>query len=71
MIYQNILGTIGRTPIVRINRLAPEGREMYVKIEFFNPGGSVKDRLAIAMIDDAERRGALTPGQTVIEPTAG
>jgi cysteine synthase A len=71
MIYQNILGTIGRTPIVRINRLAPEGREMYVKIEFFNPGGSVKDRLAIAMIDDAERRGALTPGQTVIEPTSG
>ena len=71
MIYQDILGTIGRTPIVRINRLAPEGREMYVKIEFFNPGGSVKDRLAIAMIDDAERRGALTPGQTVIEPTSG
>jgi cysteine synthase A len=71
MIYQDILGTIGRTPIVRINRLAPEGREMYVKIEFFNPGGSVKDRLAIAMIDDAERRGVLTPGQTVIEPTSG
>jgi cysteine synthase A len=71
MIYQDILGTIGRTPIVRINRLAPEGREIYVKIEFFNPGGSVKDRLAIAMIDDAERRGALTPGQTVIEPTSG
>jgi cysteine synthase A len=71
MIYQDILGTIGRTPIVRINRLAPEGRDMYVKIEFFNPGGSVKDRLAIAMIDDAERRGVLTPGQTVIEPTSG
>jgi cysteine synthase A len=71
MIYQDILGTIGRTPIVRINRLAPEGREMYVKIEFFNPGGSVKDRLAIAMIDDAEKRGVLKPGQTVIEPTSG
>ena len=71
MIYQDILGTIGRTPIVRINRLAPEGREIYVKIEFFNPGGSVKDRLAIAMIDDAERRGVLEPGQTVIEPTSG
>jgi len=71
MIYQDILGTIGRTPVVRINRLAPEGREMYVKIESFNPGGSVKDRLAIAMIDDAERRGVLKPGQTVIEPTSG
>jgi cysteine synthase A len=71
VIYQDILGTIGRTPIVRINRLAPEGREIYVKIEFFNPGGSVKDRLAIAMIDDAERRGVLEPGQTVIEPTSG
>jgi cysteine synthase A len=71
MIYQDILGTIGRTPIVRINRLAPEGREMYVKIESFNPGGSVKDRLAIAMIDDAEKRGVLKPGQTVIEPTSG
>ena len=71
MIYQDILGTIGRTPVVRINRLAPEGREIYVKIEFFNPGGSVKDRLAIAMIDDAEKRGVLKPGQTVIEPTSG
>ena len=71
MIYQDILGTIGRTPIVRINRLVPEGREMYVKIESFNPGGSVKDRLAIAMIDDAEKRGVLKPGQTVIEPTSG
>jgi cysteine synthase A len=71
MIYQDILGTIGRTPIVRVNRLAPEEREVYVKIEFFNPGGSVKDRLAIAMIDDAERRGVLKPGQTVIEPTSG
>jgi cysteine synthase len=71
VIYHDILGTIGRTPVVRINRLAPEGSTIYVKIEFFNPGGSVKDRLAIAMIDDAERRGVLRPGQTVIEPTSG
>jgi len=71
VIYDDILGTIGRTPIVRINRLAPKGTSIYVKIEFFNPGGSVKDRLAIAMIDDAERRGVLKPGQTVIEPTSG
>ena len=71
MIYNDILGTIGNTPIVRINRIAPAGRTIYVKIEFFNPAGSVKDRLAIAMIDDAEQRGVLKPGQTVIEPTSG
>src|SRR6187455_2388066 len=71
MIYDNILGTIGRTPIVRINRLAPAGTTMYVKCEFFNPLSSVKDRLAIAIIEDAERSGALKPGQTVIEATSG
>jgi cysteine synthase A len=71
MIYDDILGTIGNTPVVRINRLAPAGRTIYVKIEFFNPGGSVKDRLAIAMIEDAERRGILKPGMTVVEPTSG
>ncbi|HMI36098.1 MAG TPA: pyridoxal-phosphate dependent enzyme, partial [Steroidobacteraceae bacterium] len=71
MIYDNILGTIGRTPIVRIHRLAPQGVTMYVKCEFFNPLGSVKDRLAIAIIDDAERRGELKPGQTVVEATSG
>ncbi len=71
MIFDDILGTIGKTPVVRINRLAPAGRAIYVKIEFFNPGGSVKDRLAIAMIDEAERRGVLKPGTTVIEPTSG
>jgi cysteine synthase A len=71
MIHDDILGTIGGTPVVRINRLAPAGRTIYVKIEFFNPGGSVKDRLAIAMIDDAERRGVLKPGMTVVEPTSG
>src|SRR4051812_24146585 len=71
MIYDNILGTIGRTPIVRINRLAPAGTTIYVKLELFNPGGSVKDRLAIAIIEDAERRGTLKPGQTVVEATSG
>ena len=71
MIYDSILGTIGRTPIVRINRLAPEGVTMYVKCEFFNPLGSVKDRLAIGIIEDAERRGELKPGQTVVEATSG
>jgi cysteine synthase A len=71
MIYDDILGTIGRTPIVRINRLAPKGVTMYVKCEFFNPLGSVKDRLAIAIIDDAEKSGTLKPGQTVVEATSG
>ncbi|MGD9596970.1 MAG: cysteine synthase A [Steroidobacteraceae bacterium] len=71
MIYDSILGTIGRTPIVRVNRLAPEHVTMYVKCESFNPGSSVKDRLAIAIIEDAERRGTLQPGQTVVEATSG
>jgi cysteine synthase A len=71
MIYDSILGTIGRTPVVRINRLAPEHVTMYVKCEFFNPMASVKDRLAIAIIEDAEKRGELKPGQTVIEATSG
>ena len=71
MIYDSILGTIGRTPIVRIQRLAPKNVTMYVKCEFFNPLSSVKDRLAIAIIEDAERSGALKPGQTVVEATSG
>src|ERR1700754_2045869 len=71
MIYENILGTIGRTPIVKIQRLAPKNVTMYVKCEFFNPLGSVKDRLAIGIIEDAERSGALKPGQTVVEATSG
>src|SRR6202040_2673255 len=71
MIYNNILGTIGKTPIVRIQRLAPKHVTMYVKCEFFNPLGSVKDRLAIGIIEDAERKGTLKPGQTVIEATSG
>ncbi len=71
MIYNNILETIGRTPIVRINRLAPKHVNLYVKVEYFNPGGSVKDRLALGIIEDAERRGVLKPGQTVVEATSG
>ena len=71
MIHDRILDTIGRTPVVRVQRLAPDHVTMYVKCEFFNPLGSVKDRLAIAIIDDAERTGALAPGQTVVEATSG
>jgi cysteine synthase A len=71
MIYDNILGTIGRTPIVRIQRLAPANVTLYVKCEFFNPLSSVKDRLAVAIIEDAERRGQLKAGQTVVEATSG
>jgi cysteine synthase len=71
MIYDSILGTIGKTPVVRIQRLAPKHVTMYVKCEFFNPLGSVKDRLAIGIIEDAERTGTLKPGQTVIEATSG
>jgi cysteine synthase A len=71
MIYDNILETIGNTPVIRINRLAPDGIEMYVKVEAFNPMGSVKDRLALGIILDAEKRGLLKPGQTVIEATSG
>src|SRR6188508_1714260 len=69
--YAHILETIGHTPVVRINKLAPEGRNVYVKIESFNPLGSVKDRLALGVIEDAERSGALKPGQTVVEATSG
>jgi cysteine synthase A len=71
MIHEDILGTIGNTPVVRIHRLAPAHVTMYVKCEAFNPLSSVKDRLAIAIIEDAERTGALKPGQTVIEATSG
>ncbi|HET7794535.1 MAG TPA: cysteine synthase A [Rhizobacter sp.] len=69
--YDNILETIGRTPLVRLNRLAPAGVTVYVKVESFNPLGSVKDRMARAVIEHAERSGALRPGQTVIEATSG
>jgi len=71
MIHDSILDTIGRTPVVRLNRIAPANVTVYVKCEFFNPLASVKDRLAIAIIEDAERTGALKPGQTVVEATSG
>ena len=69
--FENILGTVGNTPVVKINRLAPPNVNLYVKIEAFNPLGSVKDRLALGIIEDAERTGALKPGQTVVEATSG
>jgi cysteine synthase A len=69
--YQSILETIGNTPVVRINRLAPQGVNLFVKIEAFNPLGSVKDRLALGVIEAAEKSGELKPGQTVIEATSG
>jgi cysteine synthase A len=71
MIYNNVLETIGNTPVIRVNRLAPDHVDLFVKAEFFNPMASVKDRLAIAIIQDAEQRGTLKPGQTVIEATSG
>src|SRR5882672_1084655 len=69
--YDDILATIGRTPVVRLNKLAPAGVNVFVKTESRNPMGSVKDRLALGVIEDAERRGELKPGQTVIEATSG
>ena len=71
MIHDSILDTIGRTPVVRLHRIAPPRVELYAKVESFNPGGSVKDRLAIAIILDAEARGLLKPGDTVVEATSG
>src|ERR1700751_3696902 len=69
--FANILETVGNTPVVRIGKLAPPDVNLFVKIEAFNPLGSVKDRLAIAIIEDAERTGKLKPGQTVVEATSG
>jgi cysteine synthase A len=69
--YQSILETVGNTPVVKINRLAPKGVNLYVKVEAFNPLGSVKDRLALGVIEAAEKSGQLKPGQTVIEATSG
>jgi cysteine synthase len=69
--YESILGTVGRTPVVRINRLAPPGVNLWAKVEAFNPLGSVKDRLALGVIEAAEKSGELKPGQTVIEATSG
>ena len=70
-VYDSIIETVGDTPCVRVNRLSPDNVQIYVKAEFFNPASSVKDRLALAIIEDAERRGALKPGQTVVEATSG
>ncbi len=71
MIYDSILDTIGDTPIIRLNRIAPDGIEMFVKVESFNPLASVKDRLAFAIVNDAEKRGVLKPGDTIVEATSG
>src|SRR3954470_7049026 len=71
MIFDSILQTIGRTPIVELTKLAPQGVRLYGKLESFNPGGSIKDRLALAVIERAEREGLLRPGQTVVEATSG
>ena len=71
MIYPSILSTIGKTPVVKINNLAPDGVNLYVKAEYFNPASSVKDRLAFSIIDEAEKQGILKPGQTVVEATSG
>ena len=70
-LFDSILDTIGSTPIVRLHRLAPEHVALYAKVEAFNPGGSVKDRLALAIVLDAEHRGLLKPGQTIVEATSG
>jgi len=69
--FVNILETIGRTPVVRLERMAPPGVNLFAKVEAFNPMGSIKDRLALGVIEDAEKSGALSPGQTVIEGTSG
>jgi len=70
-LYDSVVDTIGNTPCIRLNRIAPPHVRLYVKAEFFNPAGSVKDRLAISIIEEAERRGDLVPGQTVVEATSG
>ena len=69
--YDSVLDTIGNTPVIRLNRIAPDHVTVYVKFEAFNPAGSVKDRLAVSIIEAAERDGSLKPGQTVVEATSG
>ena len=71
MIYESILDTIGNTPVVRLNNIAPPNVEIFAKVESFNPLASVKDRLAYAIVTAAERRGVLKPGQTIVEATSG
>ena len=70
-VFNDIIETIGETPIVRLNKLPAEGSKVYVKIERGNPGGSIKDRAVLSMIEDAEARGVLKKGGTIIEPTSG
>ena len=70
-LYDSVMDTIGDTPCIRINTLAPDHVRLYVKAEFFNPAASVKDRLAVSIIEEAEQSGALKPGQTVVEATSG
>ncbi|TIM52149.1 MAG: pyridoxal-phosphate dependent enzyme, partial [Mesorhizobium sp.] len=70
-LFDSILDTVGDTPVIRINNLGPDGVTIYVKAEFFNPAASVKDRLALNIIEEGERSGALKPGQTVVEATSG
>ncbi|MGI9522565.1 MAG: PLP-dependent cysteine synthase family protein [Hyphomicrobiaceae bacterium] len=70
-LFESVLDTVGNTPCIRVNNLAPDHVKLYVKSEFFNPAGSVKDRLALNIIEDAERKGTLKPGQTVVEATSG
>ncbi|HEL9634404.1 TPA: cysteine synthase A [Streptococcus suis] len=71
-IYQNITQLVGKTPIIKLNNIVPEGAaDVYVKLEAFNPGSSVKDRIALAMIEDAEKVGTIKPGDTIVEPTSG
>ena len=70
-IFNSILDTIGNTPVVKLHRIAPKHVDLYVKVEAFNPAGSVKDRLALAIVLDAEQRGQLKPGDTIIEATSG
>ena len=72
IVFNNVLELIGHTPIVKLSRIVPDGyADIYVKLESFNPGGSIKDRIALSMIEDAEKKGFLKPGSTIIEPTSG
>ena len=70
-LFSSIVETVGNTPVIKLNKISPEGVQMYVKVESFNPAGSVKDRLALNIIEAAERSGKLKPGQTVVEATSG